>query len=90
MENKLKIDRVETGPIQFEDDWPGVFIRGDNAAHFSIHLKHILEEYKKTNQYNMMDITRVEDLINVLGSCLFNKLNGKESTTETRVVKRNK
>lgn len=23
--------RVETGPIQFGDDWPGVFIRGDNA-----------------------------------------------------------
>jgi hypothetical protein len=23
--------RVETGPIQFGDDWPGMFIRGDNA-----------------------------------------------------------
>ena len=23
--------RVETGPIQFGDDWPGVFIRGDEA-----------------------------------------------------------
>ena len=23
--------RVETGPIQFGDDWPGIFIRGDNA-----------------------------------------------------------
>ena len=33
---KLKVDlpsddRVETGPIQFNDDWPGFFIRGDNA-----------------------------------------------------------
>jgi len=24
-------DRVETGPVQFGDDWPGYFIRGDNA-----------------------------------------------------------
>lgn len=24
-------DRPETGPMQFGDDWPGVFIRGDNA-----------------------------------------------------------
>lgn len=24
--------RVETGPIRFGDDWPGYFIRGDNAA----------------------------------------------------------
>lgn len=24
--------RAETGPMQFPDDWPGVFIRGDEAA----------------------------------------------------------
>lgn len=23
--------RVETGPVQFGEDWPGVFIRGDEA-----------------------------------------------------------
>jgi hypothetical protein len=23
--------RIETGPLQIDDDWPGVFIRGDNA-----------------------------------------------------------
>lgn len=27
-----KEPRVETGPVQFGDDWPGVFIRGDDAA----------------------------------------------------------
>ena len=30
--------RVETGPIQFGDDWPGVFIRGDNALFYAQHL----------------------------------------------------
>ena len=25
------MSRVETGPLQIDDDWPGVFIRGDNA-----------------------------------------------------------
>lgn len=25
------VKRVETGPLQIGDDWPGVFIRGDNA-----------------------------------------------------------
>ena len=24
-------ERVETGPVQFGDDWPGIFIRGDHA-----------------------------------------------------------
>lgn len=23
--------RIETGALQFGDDWPGIFIRGDNA-----------------------------------------------------------
>lgn len=35
--------RAETGPMQFGDDWPGVFIRGDNAAHFVHGLEHLLE-----------------------------------------------
>ncbi|HEV3438751.1 MAG TPA: hypothetical protein VG122_15405 [Gemmata sp.] len=25
------VPRVETGAVQFGDDWPGLFIRGDNA-----------------------------------------------------------
>lgn len=34
-------ERVETGPVQFGDDWPGLFIRGDNALGDAIHLEHI-------------------------------------------------
>jgi hypothetical protein len=30
--------RVETGAVQFGDDWPGVFIRGDNALYFAYML----------------------------------------------------
>ncbi len=32
-------DRAETGAMQFGDDWPGVFIRGDNAAGYAIALQ---------------------------------------------------
>lgn len=28
-------DRIETGAVQFGDDWPGVFIRGDDALHYA-------------------------------------------------------
>lgn len=28
--------RVETGAIQFGNDWPGLFVRGDNAFALSI------------------------------------------------------
>lgn len=33
--------RVETGPIQFDDDWPGIFIRGDVAINNAL----IIESY---------------------------------------------
>lgn len=36
-------ERVETGPIRFGDDWPGVFIRGDNAFYFGMILRSYME-----------------------------------------------
>lgn len=35
--------RPETGPMKFGDDWCGVFIRGDNAAYFSMQIELCLE-----------------------------------------------
>lgn len=35
-------ERAETGPLQFGDDWPGVFIRGDNALAYAMALKAAL------------------------------------------------
>lgn len=31
--------RVETGVVQFGNDWPGVFIRGDNALGYALALQ---------------------------------------------------
>jgi hypothetical protein len=36
--------RIETGAVQFNDDWPGLFVRGDDA----VMLLAILEEYVLT------------------------------------------
>lgn len=35
--------RVETGVVQFGEDWPGVFIRGDNAAMYALALSNLIE-----------------------------------------------
>lgn len=35
--------RAETGAMQFGDDWPGVFIRGDNAAYYAMQLQAALD-----------------------------------------------
>ena len=34
--------RIETGPIKFNDDWPGLFMRGDDAMRCSMMLKKVL------------------------------------------------
>lgn len=35
--------RLESGPVQFGDDWPGVFLRGDNAAYYVMVLASSIE-----------------------------------------------
>jgi hypothetical protein len=37
----VKIPRVETGAVQFGNDWPGLFIRGDDAFDLAMQIKHI-------------------------------------------------
>jgi len=39
----LGLPRVETGAIQFGDDWPGLFIRGDNAHALMISIRKLTE-----------------------------------------------
>lgn len=39
--------RAETGVLEFEGDWPGVFIRGDNAMMYAMTLRLVLESLPK-------------------------------------------
>lgn len=41
--------RVETGPIQFGDDWCGVFIRGDDCFYYLNALEVILKDMNEPN-----------------------------------------
>lgn len=42
--------RAETGSMQFGDDWPGVFIRGDNAGPYGMYLASLLEDLEKNGE----------------------------------------
>ena len=57
-------NRVETGPVQFNDDWPGVFIRGDNAAY----LAYCLESYINGTK-DFITESQVRILVDLLKSC---------------------
>lgn len=50
--------RVETGVVQFEDDWPGVFIRGDKAFYYASRLRSILAMFPPTDDDLTMKLDR--------------------------------
>jgi hypothetical protein len=65
-------NRVETGALEINDDWPGVFIRGDNAMHYAVCLKQLLAKLEsQIDQNNVVDIvylSAVHSLVKLLDS----------------------
>lgn len=58
-----EMTRVDTGPIRFGDDWPGVFIRGDESLNFA----HKLRAFHKLS--SAAQIVVLADLVELLESC---------------------
>ena len=65
-------ERVESGPIQFGNDWPGLFLRGDDAFGHSLNIlmvwQYLKERYKKENMplelhLAMMGLASVFDMV---------------------------
>lgn len=61
--------RVETGPIQFGDDWPGVFIRGDNALVYAHILEQLLYVANPDRLRQLSIGAPMAELIRTLRSC---------------------
>jgi len=58
--------RPETGKMKFGDDWSGIFIRGDNAKHYSIQLKQVLSDVG--SEAGMFAKTTLKGLIELMES----------------------
>jgi hypothetical protein len=67
---KIVLDgaRPGTGPMQFGDDWPGVFIRGDDALGYALALRRAVERLAGV-ECSSVDVARLADMIELLGSC---------------------
>ncbi len=64
--------RPETGPMQFPDDWPGLFIRGDNAMGMWINLKFLADKLKTElpdTGMNHMYLASLNKIVYLLASC---------------------
>ncbi len=56
--------RIETGPVQFDDDWPGIFIRGDNAMFYAMSLQQVLN-----GSADFVTQAYLKGLVDLLQSC---------------------
>jgi len=66
MENNA---RPETGPMEFDDDWRGIFIRGDDALlGFLPSLIMIKEHFENSNSKDSLLVFQLESMINLLQS----------------------
>ena len=59
-------ERVETGPVQFNDDWPGVFIRGDNAGWLALCLEQYMKRVANGEKPDFTDELALNELLFLL------------------------
>ena len=60
--------RVETGPIVFGEDWPGTFIRGDNAMAYALALRALLDYGSRGEFQDALDRSVLRGLLSDLES----------------------
>ena len=60
--------RVESGPVQFGDDWPGVFLRGDNALGYARALREILDGSDEATSHPLTRL-KLRGLLIALSAC---------------------
>lgn len=60
--------RVETGAIQIGDDWPGLFVRGDDCFGYALHLEQVIESYSTDREGDVIALAGVSGLLNLLRS----------------------
>ena len=54
-------DRVETGTVQFNEDWPGLFIRGDECHNFLRSVRQA--SLSELDPLNQMILNRLADYL---------------------------
>ncbi len=61
--------RVESGPIQFGSDWPGIFLRGDCALTYGMYLSTALRSLQSGEKPGPISLHMLQDLANILSGC---------------------
>jgi len=56
-------DRIETGAVQFNDDWPGLFIRGDEALYLAGLIRGKFNRAVDRNSFTWMRLKYLANII---------------------------
>lgn len=71
---KLKIPaRANSGAMQFGSDWPGVFMRGDDALFQAAFLEELTRKIENGEEVHQFDLLRLQQLTNSLQACGYRK-----------------
>lgn len=65
-------ERVETGVLEINGDWPGIFIRGDNALAYAMYVNqaiNALEQMENKEQMDVFALYGLKGLASLLSSC---------------------
>lgn len=65
-------ERVESGPIQFGDDWPGTFLRGDNSIYLRLMLQQAITELEKRDDVDRILTMTLKGYVRLLDECNLN------------------
>lgn len=63
------MERKETGVMQFGDDWPGIFMRGDNACMIGMYLAIIADMIEAGKEVDAISLTMLRGHAEFLQSC---------------------
>lgn len=61
--------RMETGAMQFGDDWPGIFMRGDYALMMAAALMEIAEIMAANDKGKIIEIAQLRGLAETMLGC---------------------
>lgn len=81
--------RVETGPVQFGDDWPGVFIRGDNAFFYARGLERLIRETEdpiSTLGFRGLQRILAGAVLGPVGERLRSRTKGSDLASKLRII----
>lgn len=79
------MSRIETGVVQFDDDWPGVFIRGDNAFSYALTIGEVVRGLEAGQPPNLFFVRQLKGLAALLASA---QVSEGKTPEGTRIVTR--